>query len=71
MNHRPIVFFSIVQTPSDKQRNTLTERPRVRGDLAAPEFSSLVLNALQTRKKKGVAIRWEQWGDVLGINPED
>lgn len=31
----PIGFFSVVQKAEDKQRDTLTVRSRVRGDLAA------------------------------------
>lgn len=32
-----------------------------------PEFSDRVFKALQTRKKKGLAIDWDQWGHVLNI----
>lgn len=32
-----------------------------------PEFSDRVFKALQTRKKKGIAIDWDQWGHVLNI----
>lgn len=32
-----------------------------------PEFSDRVFKVLQTRKKKGLAIDWDQWGHVLNI----
>ncbi|MBY4595901.1 hypothetical protein [Ottowia caeni] len=32
-----------------------------------PDFRDKVFKALQTRKKKGLAIDWDQWGNVLNI----
>lgn len=32
-----------------------------------PEFRDRVFKALQGRKKKGLVVDWEQWGDVLNI----
>lgn len=36
-----------------------------------PEFGDRVFKALQTRKKKGFAIDWDQWGNVLNIEIEE
>jgi len=36
-----------------------------------PEFCDRVFNALQTRKKKGIPIDWNQWGNALNILIDD
>ncbi len=36
-----------------------------------PEFREKVFKALQTRKKKGLVIDWDQWGHVLNILVDD
>lgn len=36
-----------------------------------PEFGDRVFKALQTRKKKGLVIDWDQWGNVLNMEIEE
>lgn len=36
-----------------------------------PDFRDKVFKALQTRKKKGLVIDWDQWGNVLNIIVEE
>ncbi len=36
-----------------------------------PEFFDQVFKALQTRKKKGLVIDWDQWGNVLNMELEE